>query len=499
MLSFNTTRRNFLAGATAASASAAMPKAALIRKKYDVVVIGAGLAGLNAAILLKDEGLNVKVLEGKPRVGGRVETGYGLETRPELGASQVGRAYARVVSTCQRFNLELIPEDRDLLTFSSNLGGNWINADAWEASPFNPLEGEDRKIPPVMLGSRLLNRHNPLVDLDDWLSSKYQHLDISAYELFKQQGYSQEAIYLAGMSVLGNDLYSASCLTMMQEQHRGRWSIENFSKASGVTELPYGFQEVVRDNTESLALISNLAEGTEALPRAMAAHLGEGAVELNKIAMRIEMDTQGASVYTLDGALYEADFVVSAIPFTTLRRVDIRPGLPALQNKAVHELSYSNTSRAHLVIKDPFWTEDGHDPSFFSDGAIKMFWAIDNHTGEGTHKGYLVMTGDAAGRMDMMTPDVAKQFLLKELERIRPASKGKVDIVTYKSWENDPMARGVRHSFSPGQVTSFANDMSKPHKKLHFAGEHTRKLDLGMEAAMESGERVAFEILEAAG
>ena len=38
--------------------------------------------------------------------------------------------------------------------------------------------------------------------------------------------------------------------------------------------------------------------------------------------------------------------------------------------------------------------------------------------------------------------------------------------------------------------------MLKPWQALHFAGEHTRRLDIGMEAAMESGERVAIEIAE---
>ncbi len=50
--------------------------------------------------------------------------------------------------------------------------------------------------------------------------------------------------------------------------------------------------------------------------------------------------------------------------------------------------------------------------------------------------------------------------------------------------------------FGPGQVTKFARDMIIPHGRLHFAGEHTRRLDYGMEAAMESGERAAFEILD---
>jgi len=497
MTNLTASRRGFVLGGAAASAAFSLPARSHTPKKYDVIVIGGGLAGLNTAVILADQGLKVKVLEGNSRVGGRVQTGYGLETRPELGASQVGRAYARVISTCQRFNLKLIPEDRDLLTFSSRIGENWIKSEDWETSKFNPLSGDDREIPPIMVGTRLLNRHNPLVELTDWLSPDYKNLDISAYQLFKNNGYSDEAIYLAGLNVLGNDLYSVSCLTMMQEQHRGRWSIENFSSIADVIDAPYGYQEVTNTSENTLSIVSNIADGAEALPKAMAAHLGEGAVEVNKIVMRIDLDDAGAQVQTLDGDIYTADFVVSAVPFTTLRRIDIRPGLPALQNKAVHELPYSNTSRAHLVIKEPFWDNDEYEPSFFSDGAIKMFWAIDNHTGTGQHTGYMVLTGDAASRVDVMPAADASKFLMQELERVRPASKGKVEMVTYKSWENDPFIRGVRHSFAPGQVSEFGNEMIVPHKRMHFAGEHTRRTEIGMEAAMESGERAAIEIIEA--
>ncbi|MEM9879918.1 MAG: NAD(P)/FAD-dependent oxidoreductase [Pseudomonadota bacterium] len=489
-------RRQFGLGLGALTSTALVPMRTKAAQRYDVIVIGAGLAGLNSAVLLADAGYKVKVLEGKGRVGGRVETGYGLETRPELGASQIGRDYARVLYTADRFGLELIPEDRDLLTFSSYLDQTWTRAEDWQNAPQNPLEGEDREILPVMLGPRLLGRHNPLEDLEDWLSPKFAHLDISAYALFKQNGYSDDVIKFAGLNVMANDMYSASCLTMMQDQHRGRWAIKNFASGAKVVDAPYGFTEVKTGATQGLAVVSNIKEGCEALPKAMAAHLGDGAVELNKIVGHVDMDKTGVTVETLDGSRYAADYVISAIPFTTLRRVNITPGLPPLQTKAVHELPYSNTSRAHLLIKEPFWKEDGLDPSFFTDGTIKMFWAVDNHTGEGAHVGYMVMTGDAASRIDMMSPPQASAFLMQELERIRPASKGKVEMVGFKSWENDPLIRGVRHSFAPGQVTAFASEMKKPYMRMHFAGEHTRTYAIGMEAAMESGERAAIEIID---
>ena len=56
--------------------------------------------------------------------------------------------------------------------------------------------------------------------------------------------------------------------------------------------------------------------------------------------------------------------------------------------------------------------------------------------------------------------------------------------------------RGCSHQYVPGKVVAWSHAMAKPHQRLHFAGEHVRRLEVGMESAMETGERAAIEILE---
>ena len=72
-------------------------------------------------------------------------------------------------------------------------------------------------------------------------------------------------------------------------------------------------------------------------------------------------------------------------------------------------------------------------------------------------------------------------------------------VKTFKDWGNDPLQRGCGFSLAPGQVNAFARHMIEPWNVLHFAGEHTRRTDFGMESAMESGERAAIEIITRAG
>jgi len=81
----------------------------------DVIVLGAGLAGLNAALQLEAFGLRVRVLEASQRIGGRLHTLDAVAGRPEAGGNQIGLAYARTVDTAKRLGVELLPMGRSPL------------------------------------------------------------------------------------------------------------------------------------------------------------------------------------------------------------------------------------------------------------------------------------------------------------------------------------------------------------------------------------------------
>ncbi|MGB1876353.1 MAG: flavin monoamine oxidase family protein [Rhodospirillaceae bacterium] len=457
-------------------------------EQADVIVIGAGLSGLNAAGILADSGLSVLVLEGSSRIGGRVwsaketwETNAG-EVPIELGASQISGSYARVLDAMDRLDLTLIDQDRFVLPFSFHMNGMHIKSEDWADSPANPLQGEEREIPATAFGSATLARLNPLVELDDWLDPRFSDYDISVAELMRRNGVSEEGIRFAAVSGLGTELHSVSALRYFQERTRGA--------------LESQFVGPLDDNGEPIEFWpKNILGGTAMLPLAMAAQLGEQ-VRINQQVTAIDSEQEAVDVRTLDGSRYRARFVISSLPFTVLRAVSIWPRPPGPQFQAIQKLNYAETTRAFCRIKAPFWQDDGFEPSLNTDGPIRMFWVMDNHTGEGEHRGMFVVTGQAGLQVASRSPQEASNFLIKELERVRPSTKGQIEILRYHSWGNQPLQRGCSPMFAPGQVTAFANEMIVPHGRLHFAGEHTRRLEYGMEAAMESGERAAFEILD---
>jgi monoamine oxidase len=491
MDAFKLSRRHFVA------ASATLPlfsRSAFAAEKADVIVIGSGLSGLHAALTLTELGMRPVILEAGTQAGGRVKTVATGEGPIDVGASQVGRSYARVIKACSTFGLKLVPEDRDLLQFGAHYFDSWIDPKTWDSNPLNRCVGDERKIPPMLMGQAVAAKYNPLKEVEDWLDPRFAEFDISLRQLMVQKGYSEQAITLASRSAPGIGIDETSLLRMWQEDTRTALDKKLGGPAQPEAHRDHPFGEANnRQEVNGLAQISNIEGGCQKLPLAMAASLGD-AVRLNKKVARIAMTDKDATVTCTDGSSYNARFVVMTIPFAMLRDVEIVGKPNPKMREAITRMPYANTARMYVTVEKPFWQEDGLPASFSTDGPMGMFWAIDNHKGSGAHRAMIVMVGNVAQAISSQPGGTVEQFLLNELARLRPASRGVVKINTYKDWMRDPLQRGCGFSLAPGQVNGFARTMIEPWQVMHFAGEHTRRIDFGMESAFETGERAALEV-----
>ncbi|MDE0799801.1 MAG: FAD-dependent oxidoreductase [Rhodospirillaceae bacterium] len=481
--SMTTTRRTALKTSAAFAASIMTSPRASAAEHSDVIVIGAGFAGLNAAIMLADEGLSVTVLEANNRVGGRAFTADHIYGSPELGASQIGPYYARVRDTAQRLGVELSPGSNINAPFTYALGDTLIRKEDWEGHNLNKTVGAERAVLPQAMQGYYMGKYNPLEGFDDWLEPEAARYDIPLAEWLIEKGISEEAMRLVNAGLVAPDAWNVSLLTLLQEATRGRL-MSGAGDAKG------------KDQFEQYALASaHVVGGTSRLPEAMARYLGDS-VLLNKIVSSIDMSDGGADVTCLDGTRYRSDFVISAIPFGPLRRVSITPTLEGEQGAAVRHMPYATNTQVHMRLKgEPYWEQDGMDASLWSDGALNIVRQPFGYDGS-RDRLLAVGTGKKGERLDQLAPKDRGEFVVKEIERLRPSTKGKIEVTGVHSWPQYNFVYGCRHSYGPGQVTRFAHDMIKPHYRMHFAGEHTRRLEIGMESAMESGERAAFEILE---
>ncbi|MCB2108593.1 MAG: FAD-dependent oxidoreductase [Rhodobacteraceae bacterium] len=477
------TRRTVMTGGAALAAAASMaPRMTRAAEKSDVIVIGAGLAGLKAAILLADQGAKVTVLEANGRVGGRAYTADHVEGHPEFGASQIGPDYARVLDMCQRLDVKLGPGANIFAPFAFSVGGELIRKEDWPKSKMNKTVGEERPVVPAALFSYFLKKFMTFKSPEDWLEAEAAQFDVPPGPFFKSKGVSDEALRLMNEGLIAPDLYNVSMLTLMQEEWRSAM-IFGVGESTGKDRFAQ-FGETSQ----------HVVGGTSRLPEAMMRHLGD-AVHLNKIAARIDMTEKNVTVGCLDGTAYTAEFAISAVPFRPLRRVSINPPLAGVQAEAVREMPYANNTQVMLRIKGaPYWEEDGLDASLWTDGPINAY--RQKIASDGSRDVIQVLcVGKKGERFDQLSEKDRGELAVREFARLRPSTKGKVEVIGVHSWPNYMFVEGCRHSYGPGQCAKFAIEMIKPHGRLHFAGEHTRRLDVGMESAMESGERAAIEVL----
>jgi monoamine oxidase len=234
--------------------------------------------------------------------------------------------------------------------------------------------------------------------------------------------------------------------------------------------------------------------GTSRLPEAMVAALGDR-VSLGARVRAIHMDGDGAELRCADGRRVRARYVVAAVPFSVLRDIAITPALAGEQADAVKRMPYHNQSQVWLRARKPYWEDGGIEASMWSDGLFTLIRQQIEH--DGTRELMSVLAfGPNSRRLDKLPSAERGRLAIEYIGKVRPSTVGKLEFVGTHSWEQVPTIRGCSHQYVPGKVVAWSQAMAKPHARLHFAGEHVRRLEVGMESAMETGERAALEILE---
>jgi monoamine oxidase len=448
----------------------------------DVVVIGAGLAGLHAALTLEAAGLDVLVLEAQQRVGGRIHSMRQLGNTAEAGGTYIGAGYSRVIGAAERYDVELMDVTPILEFFREQdlvYRGEIIRQADWPTHRVNDFPAGDKQHLPWSYHRVLTMRANPLEGPGEWLAPRHAALDVSAHDWFRAQGLSERAIELAyGLNVsFGRDAHDVSALLLL---FRGA-----FSKS----------QRAVAPR-DSLGYTAR--HGVQRIPEAMAAAL-RGGVELGHAVAGVALTTDRATVRCANGRAITSRHVIAALPVGVLRQIAIDPVLPKLQAEAIASLPSQPLTQVYLAPKSRFWEHDGYAASLFTDTLAGMLAAARNRDRPAEVTSLTAwVTGHQAAELDRLSPADAGRAVIAAIERIRPAAEGQLEVLGMHSWGADPYAAGAWAYFRPGEVTRYATVLGSSHGRLEFCGEHLALESRGMEGAMESAEEAAAAILEEA-
>lgn len=461
-------RRDMIGGALGASLTACTAT----KPKFDaqVIVIGAGLSGLYAAMLLEDEGKDVLVIEADNRIGGRMKTLRHQDGVTEGGGQQIGASYARILDVAAKLNVPLYSETGRGPATAYYLDDQWQAAQELDVKLFPKAY---RSTPPSSVLFRLLAKEPALETSDAWRDAP-ENMDISAAEFLSQRGFDAKAQNLIERALNANQLSTYSMLNL----HR---SLQLYRQSANMGATQY------------------VEGGSQRLPEAMAASL-KRPVKIGTKVSSIDLSGDRVAV-TIAGArkTYHAEHVICTIPFAALshpKGPKINAALNGVQKEAIQSLPYTQILQIHGRANTAYWEQDGLAPSMWFDSPLERIFAQSDRNGKVT--GFVTNWLNGVGTEGWLDGGEASAFkqLTDELSKVRPSLAENLNLLTTVNWtSSNPLAGGAYMHWAPGQARRWAADMGQPAGRLYFAGEHLSHLHTGMEGAMESAEAAAFHLL----
>jgi monoamine oxidase len=444
----------------------------------DVVVVGAGLAGLAAARRLVDAGAEVVVLEARDRVGGRTLTLPAADGTPiDHGGQWIGPTQHRIAALAERLGVTTYPSyERGLHTEFRE--GRALRYDG-------PMPGDNDPASAVAMGQaiRELDAMAATVPLEaPWTATQALAWDSQTVETWLQArvpaGQARTWLREAIRSTLAAEARDLSLLhTLFVIRAAGGIALL-LATAGGAQERRFhqGAQEI------SIRLAESLGDRVVLGAPAQVVRHGDG---------RVVVQAEGREV--------TAGRAILAMPPAIAGRIGYRPAMPGWRNQLTQRVPMGSVIKVHAIYEEPFWRGEGLSGFVVSDsGPVRIVY--DNSPEDGS-PGVLVgfIEGEQARTWARRNPADRRAGVLACLADYFGERAGRPRELLERSWADEEYSGGCYAGyFPPGVWTSFGQALREPIGRLHWAGTETATAWTAyMEGAVQSGQRAADEVLAA--
>jgi len=486
------TRRRFIAGTVAATAAAAVsaPEVAAAdgavsgTRRADVVVVGAGLAGLVAARRLVAAGRSVIVLEARDRVGGRVwnyDLGHGRVF--ERGGQFIGPTQDHIAQLARELHVGTFPvyDDGDDVYVADGERLTYSDRGPFGTAPPDPAIAS--QLASLVLGVDALSTKVP-VDAP-WAAPNATALDGQTLQGYlDDQSASPRLQQVTAAALRAIFAAEARELSMLFALF--------YTAASGDKDHPGTFQR--NFNTRAGAQASRLIGGSQIVPLTLAAQLGARVVLSSPV--RSITQARGQVTVVSDRLTVSARRAVVAIPPTLAGRIHYDPILPPGRDGLTQRYGPGTLIKVAAVYDRPFWRTHGLTGQAVATGFPISISYDDSPPGGRPGVLFGFVGGDNARRYRTLPAAERRRAVLSQLDLFFGAEARRPSHIVETDWSAQPWTRGCPVGIpAVGSFVAYGPHLREPVGHIHWAGTETATYWNGyMDGAVSSGQRAAAEV-----